>query len=277
MDYKDKSALPFIESVYGEMTQTEKMMAAWFLKKNEPSDPSLKAMARLLSVSEATLVRFAKKCGFKGYREFMYQDQTNLAGEHVDERVTESTLTVLDTYQDLLKKSHSLIDEEQISRLAGMIVSAGRIYVGGVGSSGLAAREMAYRFMRVGFPIEAIDDVDMMRMTAVFRKETDLVIGLSLSGNRKEFLEFLQMASERHAKTVLITSGRHDNLRSFVDEVVLVPSLIHMNRGHLISPQFPFLVMTDVLYAACMQSDNHIRRSLHDRTVAVIDERNHEE
>ena len=49
MQYKEKSALPLIESAYADMTQTEKTVAAWFLAANEPQDPSLKAMARLLS------------------------------------------------------------------------------------------------------------------------------------------------------------------------------------------------------------------------------------
>lgn len=274
MPGKDKSALPFIETSYGEMTQTEKTAADWFLKQNKPEDPSLKAMARLLSVSEATLVRFAKKCGFRGYREFMYQYQKSIAVQETDPQVTQSTLTVLDAYEQLLNNCYSLVDEGQISRLADMIASASRICVGGLGSSGLAAREMAYRFMRVGFPIEAVDDLDLLRMTAVFKSDGDLVIGLSLSGCRKEFMEFLRTARERGANTVLITARRQENLQEFVDELVLVPSLVHMNWGHLISPQFPFLVMMDILYAACMQTNRQEKQSMHGKTLQAINERN---
>ena len=36
-------------------------------------DFSAKEIAKHLFVSEASLSRFAKKCGFRGYREFIYQ------------------------------------------------------------------------------------------------------------------------------------------------------------------------------------------------------------
>ncbi|WP_404813571.1 hypothetical protein [Clostridium bowmanii] len=34
-----------------------------------------KSISKYLYTSEATLTRFAQKCGFRGYREFVYQYQ----------------------------------------------------------------------------------------------------------------------------------------------------------------------------------------------------------
>lgn len=73
MQYKEKSAIPYIEAAYSTFTATEKEVAKYFLKGTVPEDFSLKSIAVELAVSEATLVRFAKKCGFKGFREFIYQ------------------------------------------------------------------------------------------------------------------------------------------------------------------------------------------------------------
>ncbi len=271
MQYTEKSALPLIEAAYSNMTQTEKGIANYFLEENEPSDLSLKNMASLLAVSEATLVRFAKKCGFKGYREFIFQYGNSLETKKTSENIAQSSLQVLNAYQDLLTKSYSLIREEQICKVAQMISEARRVYVGGIGSSGYAAREMAYRFMRVGVGIEAFDDVDMMRMISVFRDDQDLVFGLSLSGTRPEFLEYLSVAHERKAKTVLITSSPREYFKEFVDEVIIVPSLLHLNHGNLISPQFPLLVMIDILYAAYMRQNRREKESLHGQTVQLVE------
>ncbi len=272
--YREKSALPLIESAYDGMTHTEKMVARYFLEENELPDLSLKAVAGKLCVSEATLVRFAKKCGFKGYREFIFQYEKGLIAKKPTENIALSSLQVLNAYQDLLTKSYSLISEEQICRVADMLTKAKRVYVGGIGSSGYAAREMAYRFMRVGVGIEAYDDVDMMRMIAVFRSPDDLVIGLSLSGVRKELLEYMQMSKEKGAKTMLITSNHHSELHEFIDETVLVPSLVHLNHGNLISPQFPLLVMIDILYAAYMRQNRREKQTLHGLTLDAIEKRN---
>ncbi len=271
MEYTEKSALPLIESTYEDLTATEKQVADYFLEKNELHDFSLKHVAAILNVSEATLVRFSKKIGFKGYREFIYQYEKSLAASKPNENVTESSLQVLNAYQDLLTKTYSLIREEQIGACAKMISQANRVYVMGIGSSGYAAREMAYRFMRVGLDIEAFDDIDMIRMISVFRKESDLVIVLSLSGSRQELLESLRVSHERGAKTMMITSSRYEYLNDFVDEVIVVPSLLHLNHGNLISPQFPLLVMIDILYAACTRYNPDEKRKFHEKTVEVID------
>lgn len=271
MHYKEKSALPLIESAYDDMTHTEKMVARYFLDEQELPDLSLKAVAAHLNVSEATLVRFAKKCGFKGYREFAFQYEKGLAANRPSENIALSSLQVLNAYQDLLTKTYSLINEEQIARAAAMFTAAKRVYVGGIGSSGYAAREMAYRFMRIGVGIEAFDDVDMMRMIAVFRNQDDLVIGLSLSGCRAELIEYMRLSHEKGAKTILITSNRHYEAHDFIDEVILVPSLLHLNHGNLISPQFPLLVMIDILYAAYMRHNRREKETLHDQTLWAIE------
>ncbi|WP_281522153.1 hypothetical protein [Dubosiella newyorkensis] len=56
-----------------------------------------------------------------------------------------------------------------------------------------------------------------------------------------------------------------------MDEVIVVPSLLHLNHGNLISPQFPLLVMIDILYAAGMRYNRDEKRKFHEKTVEVID------
>ena len=61
-----------IRSCYDEMTPVEKNIAEFFLNNTEKCDLSSKNIAKLLYVSEASLSRFAKKCGYKGYRELTF-------------------------------------------------------------------------------------------------------------------------------------------------------------------------------------------------------------
>lgn len=65
MQYKEKSAIPYIEAAYSTFTATEKEVAKYFLKGTVPEDFSLKSIAVELAVSEATLVRFAKNAVLK--------------------------------------------------------------------------------------------------------------------------------------------------------------------------------------------------------------------
>ena len=73
MDYYVKSVIPVIESNYENFTALEKNIADFFMKNEEKMDFSAKEIAKHLFVSEASLSRFAKKCGFKGCRKRNYR------------------------------------------------------------------------------------------------------------------------------------------------------------------------------------------------------------
>ena len=190
MDYYVKSVIPIIESNYENFTALEKNIADFFMKNEEKMDFSAKEIAKHLFVSEASLSRFAKKCGFRGYREFIYQYEESF--EEKNKELTGHTRTVLNMYQELLNKTYSLMDEAQIIRISEKLGQAKRVFVCGKGSSGLAAREMRLRFMRIGVDINSIQDPDLMRMQAVFQKEGCLVIGISISGESEDVCYLLE-------------------------------------------------------------------------------------
>lgn len=78
MEYYVKSVVPIIESNYNNFTMVEKNIADFFIHNHEKMDFSAKTVAAKLFVSEASLSRFAKKCGYRGYREFVYQYEETL-------------------------------------------------------------------------------------------------------------------------------------------------------------------------------------------------------
>lgn len=189
-----KSVIPVIESNYVNFTTVERSIAD-FLFITGSRWISAKSVAGKLFVSEASLSRFAKKCGFRGYREFIYQYEENFVVKQ--DSITGNTRTVLNAYQELLNKTYNLVNEKQIERVCRYMAKAGRVFVCGTGSSGLAAREMELRFMRIGLDITSMDHSDMMRMRGVFQDENCLAFGVSISGEKEEVLYLLEEAHKR--------------------------------------------------------------------------------
>ena len=72
------------------------------------------------------------------------------------------------------------------------MVDGSRVFVYGKGSSGLAAREMQNRFMRLGLDITALEDSDLMRMNASLLTENSMAIGISISGETESVLDSLK-------------------------------------------------------------------------------------
>ena len=154
MEYYVKSVVPIIESNYDKFTTVERNIADFFIQNRKKVDFSSKSISERLFVSEASLSRFAKKCGYRGYREFIYQYEETFVEKQ--ESITGNTRMILNAYQELLNKTYSLVDEAQIARISRYLNQAERVFVCGTGSSGLAAREMELRFMRIGVDIDSL-------------------------------------------------------------------------------------------------------------------------
>lgn len=55
--------------------------------------------------------------------------------------------------------------------------------------------------------------------------------------------------------------------------MALNASLQHLNLGNVISPQFPILVMLDVIYSYYVEQDKFARETWHDDTVQALRQR----
>ena len=74
MNKQDISTI--IDLHFEEMTDLEQEIARYFLQADTINDDlSSQQVTQKLHISQAALTRFAKKCGFKGYREFIFKYQ----------------------------------------------------------------------------------------------------------------------------------------------------------------------------------------------------------
>lgn len=244
-----------IESMYESFTPTEKEVATFFIHSKGEMDFSSKRIAQKIHVSEASLTRFAKKCGYSGYREFVfdYQMKPPITRDH---HPSQHIKRVLYDYNDIVDKTYSLSNVNQLERLVKKIVEGNYIYLYGKGSSGLAATEMKIRFMRLGIKCEVITDDDVMKVNHVLLDEGSVVIGFSLSGKSKIVLESLYAAVDKQAYTVLVTTQKRIKVDTFVNEVIAVASVENLDYGNRVSPQLPLLILIDILYDSLIEVDH---------------------
>ena len=247
---KKQDIATIIDLHFEELTELEQEIARYFLQVDTIMDDlSSQQVTQKLHVSQAALTRFAKKCGFTGYREFVfqYQHQANKQDTHSHQH-SPLTKRVLRSYSNLREQTQDLIDEEQLERVAQLIDDAERVYFFGTGSSGLIAREMKLRFMRLGVVCEALTDQDGFAWTTSIMDENCLVLGFSLSGTTQSVLDSLLDAKEMGAKTILFTSAPNKNSQAYT-ETVLVANHSQSSYIQRISAQLPMLILIDLIYA----------------------------
>ena len=247
---KKQDIATIIDLHFEELTELEQEIARYFLQVDTiVDDLSSQQVTQKLHVSQAALTRFAKKCGFTGYREFVfqYQHQTNKQDTH-SHKHSPLTKRVLRSYSTMREHTQDLIDEAQLERVAQLIDDAERVYFFGTGSSGLIAREMKLRFMRLGVVCEALTDQDGFAWTTSIMDENCLVLGFSLSGTTQSVLDSLLDAKEMGAKTILFTSAPNKNSQAYT-ETVLVANHSQSSYIQRISAQLPMLILIDLIYA----------------------------
>ena len=261
MNKQDISTI--IDLHFEEMTDLEQEIARYFLQADTINDDlSSQQVTQKLHISQAALTRFAKKCGFKGYREFIFkyqQQKDTLSAPQQD--MNPLTQRVLRSYANLREISQGLIDDEQLERVAQMIEQSERVYFFGTGSSGLVAREMKLRFMRLGVVCEALTDPDGFAWTTSIIDEKCLVFGFSLSGTTPSIIDSLLDAQDMGAKTVLFTSAPNKDTQAFT-ETVLVASQSQASYIQRISAQLPMLIIIDLLYAYFLEIDRESKEKI---------------
>lgn len=274
MVYYENETKQKMSNSYRDMTPVERSIADFFLSNAEKMDFSSKNISKRLYVSEAALSRFAKKCGYKGYRELIFSYEKDLESEvpkeNTEQDVSSFTKKIRGSYASLLNESFNLLKEKQIRKVTAMLDTAKKICVYGMGSSGFVAKEFQLRFMRIGLIVEAFTDSQMMQMNAALADSETLVIGLSLSGRTKEVNHAVRLAKKKGAAVVYLTANEHPEMADCCDELVQTAYMKNLDTGTRISPQITLLVMLDVIYSYYFSSDTYYKVKKYKQTLAAI-------
>ena len=233
-----------IKDKEANLTDIDKRIASYFTQ-NEHKKYASKDVAQDLFISESSLSRFAKKLGFNGYREFIFE----VKREHdAEKNLDELTEFAIHTYQKMLNNTYKIVNDHQMSKIARLLNEKPRVFVYGIGSSGLVAKEFCFRFIRLGLDIDALTDDNEVAMNISRINENSLILGISISSKTREIIEGLKIAKEKGATVILLTSAQNAQDYDFIDEFVPLAHLRNLTASYTISPQFPALIMTDIIY-----------------------------
>ncbi|HDL4532640.1 TPA: MurR/RpiR family transcriptional regulator [Mannheimia haemolytica] len=272
-----------ISSLQNSLTKTEKKIAAAILSQPELlSQCSLSEVAKQLDVGEATFIRFCRTLGFKGYTDFKLEPAIELATQNQDNRVLLDTdVSESDTSKDIAEKlkvsldnvieeTINLLDFNVLEKVVEELRKAKRIFLFGVGSSGLTAEDAKHKLMRIGLQTDAVTNNHFMYMQAALVKEGDLVIGISHSGYSEEIVKSLRFSRANKATTVAITH----NLRSPVTEEANYVLINGNRQGHMqgdsIGTKMSQLFVLDLIYTLLVKAEPENALKQKQKTLNVI-------
>jgi RpiR family carbohydrate utilization transcriptional regulator len=212
-----------VERHYPSLRRSEKKIAD-YLQKNplQRLDFSITEFALLLDVSEATVSRFCRTLGYRGFQHLKFSLATDLPALEgfqnipVDIVETDSPELVSKKLSDTL--SNAIIETQRNLDLDGIIAAvdeitkASRVEFYGVGGAAAVISEANHLFLKAGINCAAYSDGYMQAVTASLLGRDCVAIGVSHTGLSNDVINALKISSENGAVTISITSNRESPL-----------------------------------------------------------------
>lgn len=248
-----------ITSVYKSMTRTEQKIADSILEDpDKVLYSTLTDLAENVGVGETSVLRFCRKIGFKGYQDFKLSIAQQLAtpvqSVHSEIEETDSILEIAQKIttanSEALDNTLSLLDMIELQKAIDAIVKTNKIYFFGIGSSAITAADGKYRFMRLGFNVEAVTDSHVMAMTATLMEPNDVVFGVSISGSTKDIVDAIEIAKRNQAFVICLTGHARSPITKYADAVLLTKSRETPLQGGAFSSKIAQIHLLDILSTA---------------------------
>lgn len=247
-----------IQEQFPIFSEKEKKIALYILQKNnEIKNINISKLALLTGTSSATITRFCRKIGcgsFVDMKIAISSAQQDKQEEEVEDGLFSAVFSFYNRVIDRTKKN---LVKEEIEAFIDEIEKANRIFVYGVGSSGLTAMEFNQRLVRMGLNATVNTDSHLMVINSTIVKKDDLVIGISSSGATPEVLDSLRIAKSNGARIVAITSFQASELTQLSDMSLTVYSSSFVDNNLFVNTQFALMYLIDVISMILLENEEH--------------------
>jgi RpiR family transcriptional regulator, repressor of rpiB and als operon len=240
-------------------------------------DTLLKCAAGETGVSEALIVKIAKKLGFEGFRQLR-----EALGEH--NRLAQADLheelcvadgacarlqKVLRASVRALEQGLARVSPEALERAADCLHAGRQRDFYGEGGSGQVARDAAHQFLRIGVRASVFDDGKLMLMSAALLRPGDVVVAFSHSGQTAAVVEAARLARQNGAHLIALTN-RSDSSLGRESDVALCAYLDGLPwTGGNAAARLVQLSILDALLSAVAQKDYAAAQANLARTTAA--------
>lgn len=246
-----------IRASYTTFREKERKIADYILEHPEEIIHStISQVAENLGVAEATVFRFCKRIGFKGYQAMKIALATEVVKgiKDIHENILEGddeqlvAEKVFKSNIRTLEETLSIIEENDFKQAVQMILKANRVEFYGNGGSGVIAMDAHHKFMRTGIPTASYSDSHFQVMSASQLTEYDVVVLISHSGTNRDILQAMDIAKQQGAKTIGITTLAKSPLSQGVDVPLYTVAEETDYRSEALSSRIAQLTLIDVLY-----------------------------
>ena len=246
-----------IFSTYDSLYDAEKKVADYLISHPAKAiEMSVSELAQHCEASQATIVRFCKKIGCKGFHQLKIKmageqrqhEEQEISSEINLDRMEQSINNILGSKVEELKATFHNFDPVQLREIIDHILQADLIEFAAMGNTIPIALDGTYKFNQLG--LKAVSSTIWESQEAFSRilGKKDILFAISASGASKRLMQMVEIARENGAKTVAITNQAKSPLAEACDYVLLTATREHIFHDQVSFTRMAAMAVIDTLF-----------------------------
>jgi|SRR5690554_1042685 len=210
---------------------------------------SITDLAEKLSMAEATIIRFCRKIGYKGFQDFKLNLSQDLALESSNIPDDKAKYN-LNNMCDALNTTCEQLDYRKCLDLAKRIVDARKVCFFGVGNSSIPTLAAKLRLIKVGIHVETYVDNHIQTIVVSNLNKDDVVVLVSTSGCTKDIIQIASIAKNNHSYVGVITNYEKSPLAKYADNLIYSSRREAPHEGGTLSTVVSQIYIVDMICVA---------------------------
>ena len=252
-----KSVIGVICSSYDSFFDSEKKIANCIMeRKREVVDMTVAELAQASGASDASVSRFCRRCGFKGFhqlkmtlaRELSEESQASVGNDISRRDIGQSLQNILANKTEEIRQTVAMMDPENLDRILDIIQKARMVQLVAVGNTIPVALDAAFKFNQLGIPAATGTILETQTAYAFNLGKKDVIIAISNSGVSRRLIRILEGASGNGVTVISITNNPESPVAKLSDYHITTATREKLLREDFLFSRVPATMVIEILY-----------------------------
>lgn len=254
-----------IISMQPNFTVSENEIAQYVMNNTDSIITStISVIAKETGTSEASINRFCKKLGFKGFNSLkiaLAQESFYNKMKHPSQNVPGSNIlaSISQDYQRILLNTTAMLEESILIQIAEALKKAETVSIFGLSETAFVTQEFASKLSLVGIRAKSVNDITDINIEANHIRKQDFAVFVVSSIVSRGLIPSVNTCRDRGAKLLAITSYDAPQLAELFDYKLVSSDTITAQNSVSISNNLIFLYVVDVIFTILLSSDKKLR------------------
>ena len=276
-----KSVIGVICSSYDSFFDSEKKIANCIMeRKREVVDMTVAELAQASGASDASVSRFCRRCGFKGFhqlkmtlaRELSEESQASVGNDISRRDIGQSLQNILANKTEEIRQTVAMMDPENLDRILDIIQKARMVQLVAVGNTIPVALDAAFKFNQLGIPAATGTILETQTAYAFNLGKKDVIIAISNSGVSRRLIRILEGASGNGVTVISITNNPESPVAKLSDYHITTATREKLLREDFLFSRVPATMVIEILYLLLSVSIRGAEENVRRHETAIMED-----